>query len=120
MSIPIGSADGTVKLYQLSGKKLLQTFIHSRRDSSSSSNRTGDDNHHDVSVDESYAHTQDDDGEPVFVMDEGSMLGVECVGFPSEEFKWVASGGTPTVHYRTYCAIMVVCATAAADLCVDA
>ncbi len=99
MSTPIGSADGTVKLYQLSGKKLLQTFIHSRRDSSSSSNRTGDNNHQDVSAEESYAQTQDDDGEPVFVMDEGSMLGVECVGFPNEEFKWVASGGTVRLLY---------------------
>ena len=99
LSTPIGSADGTVKLYQLSGKKLLQTFIHSRRDSSSSSNRTGDNNHHDVSAEESYAQTQDDDGEPVFVMDEGSMLGVECVGFPNEEFKWVASGGTVRLLY---------------------
>lgn len=104
---PIGSADGTVKLYQLSGKKLLQTFIHSRRDSSSSnsSNRTGnnndnDDHSHGVGhVEET--QIQDDDGEPVFVMDEGSMLGVECVGFPSEEFKWVASGGMLTV--RRYC-----------------
>jgi len=53
-----------------------------------SSNRNGD---------EPLVENQDDDGEAVFVMDEGSMLGVECVGFPSEEFKWVASGGTATL-----------------------
>jgi hypothetical protein len=27
----LGSADGTVHLYQLSGKRLLQTFLHSAR-----------------------------------------------------------------------------------------
>ncbi len=54
----------------------------------------------------------------MFVMDEGSMLGVECVGFPSEEFKWIASGGTVRLLYTIE--PTVVCATAAADLCVDA
>ena len=89
---PTGSADGTVKLYQLSGKKLLQTFIHSRRDSSSSSSSNSSTRGND-GVPAGETPIEDDDGEPVFVMDEGSMLGVECVGFPSEEFKWVASGG---------------------------
>ena len=105
---PTGSADGTVKLYQLSGKKLLQTFIHSRRDSSSSSSSNSSTRDNDgVPVGETPI-IEDDDGEPVFVMDEGSMLGVECVGFPSEEFKWVASGGM-CLQYLLCCAMTIVC-----------
>jgi hypothetical protein len=30
-AVVLGSADGTVHLYQLSGKRLLQTFLHSAR-----------------------------------------------------------------------------------------
>lgn len=105
-----GSADGTVKLYQLSGKKLLQTFIHSRRDSSSNNNNNNSSTRDNDGVPVGETQIEDDDGEPVFVMDEGSMLGVECVGFPSEEFKWVASGGMCLcLQCLLCCAMTIVC-----------
>ena len=57
-----GSADGTMKLYQLSGKRLLHTFVHSLPTADSAT---------------------EDEVAPA----------VECVGFSTDAFKWVASGG---------------------------
>lgn len=62
-----GSIDGTMKLLQISGKKILQTFIHSEPKPLDSA-------------------THDDE-------DEEAALAVECIGFSSKELRWVASGG---------------------------
>ena len=66
--------DGKVRLYQISGKKVLQTLFHSTE----------------MSVEKRDGGIGDDDG----IEEEGGVLAVECVGFSlAEEFKWVASGG---------------------------
>ena len=64
-----GSVDGKVRLYQISGKKVLQTLVHSTE----------------MSMEEK------DEGETV---EDGGVLAVECVGFSlANDLKWVASGG---------------------------
>ena len=56
-----------MKLYQLSGKRLLQTFIH-HNDGTRTENKTA-------------------------VEETESKLSVECIGFSSKDLHWVASGG---------------------------
>lgn len=87
----LGSADGSVKLYQLSGKKVLQQFIHSvvsyhETSSNMELNQITEGDEED-----------DEDGGGGYIMNETvSALGVECVGFAmSDEWKhrMIASGG---------------------------
>jgi WD40 repeat protein len=65
--------DGTVKVFHLANKRLVNTFIHYTATNLTSSNN-----------------------EEIGGMDmeeEESILGVECVGFSGPQFSWVASGG---------------------------
>ena len=78
-----GSVDGTIKLLQISGKRVLQSFIHS----------------HPTDVAEGDAATnletiaeEDNDNDEMNV-EEKATMSVECVGFSSNDYKWVASGG---------------------------
>lgn len=98
-----------MKLYQLSGKRLLQTFIHSARlDADATAAAAAA-----ASVDRANMRTvreadnEMEDGEDGdldagegagYDSDEGeerldAVLGVECVGFANGEWKFVASGG---------------------------
>ena len=94
-------------LYQLSGKRKLQTFIHSARLDEETANaaaaeasaarraqreqlatvREGDEMDEDGGGD--FESDYDSDGEERH----DAVLGVECVGFANGEFRWVASGG---------------------------
>lgn len=104
----IGSADGTVKLFQLSGKRLLATYIHSARldadataaaAAAASADRSAmrtvregsnemDDGEGEMEGEEE-GNGYDSDGEERL----DAVLGVECVGFANGEWKFVASGG---------------------------
>lgn len=104
-----GSADGTVKLFQLSGKRLLQTFIHSARldedataaaAAAASADRTSMRTVREASNEEGEEEDgdMDDEGGADYDSDGGeerldAVLGVECVGFANGEWKFVASGG---------------------------
>lgn len=88
-----------MKLYQLSGKRLLQTFIHSARLSEEESGametvREG------RNEGQGGAAEEEEEGEDMGYEEEDeieerteAVLGVECVGFANGEWKWVASGG---------------------------
>jgi WD40 repeat protein len=98
-----GSADGTMKLFQLSGKKVLQKFVHSDPSAlaqpgseaapsvfsrmttiAEQSSRGGD-------------MDDEDEGGEEETMGAGpeteELSAVECVGFAKGGLKWVASGG---------------------------
>ena len=100
-----GSADGTVKLFQLSGKRVLQTFIHSARldeealeaaqaSAAMETVREGlnEDGEEDGGAEGGGDVEDDYDSEAGEERGE-AVLGVECVGFANGEWKWVASGG---------------------------
>ena len=80
-----GSVDGTIKLLQISGKRVLQSFIHCHPtdvDQGQSNLET--------ITEENNDNDNDNDGMTV----EGkATMSVECVGFSSNDYKWVASGG---------------------------
>jgi WD40 repeat protein len=59
-----GSQDGSAKLFQISGLKVLNTFLHSTTTA-----------------------MEDED------MELESTTGVESVGFSHEQYKWIATGG---------------------------
>lgn len=104
---PLGSADGTVKLFQLSGKRMLATYIHSARldadataaaaaaASADRSMRTVREGNNEMDDGEGEMEGEEDgngyDSEGEERLD--AVLGVECVGFANGEWKFVASGG---------------------------
>jgi WD40 repeat protein len=59
-----GSQDGEAKLFQLSGQRLLNVFVHAT----------------------SAIHSEEE-------MDVESTTGIESVGFSHDQYKWVATGG---------------------------
>ena len=85
-----------MKLYQLSGKRLLQTFIHSTRlaeEDTAAAVASAMDTVHEGAMEE-----EGGDEDDVYDSDGGeermeAVLGVECVGFANGDWKWVASGG---------------------------
>lgn len=80
--------DGKVKLYQISGKKVLQSLTHSSEDLSSSVGIES-------GVGTEFVSGDMDVGDPGgIIVAAGGILSVECVGFSVlADFKWVASGG---------------------------
>jgi len=72
-----GSVDGTVKLYQLSGKRVLQTFIHCVPAVNGATPLK--------------AVTEDDEMDED--MEDVETFSVECVGFATHGPRWAASGG---------------------------
>ena len=79
-----GSADGTVKLFQISGKRLLQTFRHSEPQLIDSNLRSIPEQQPD----------DDEDNMDVEETEELTVSSVECVGFSNTaEYRWIASGG---------------------------
>ncbi len=77
-----GSADGTVKLYQISGKKVLQSFQHSQPSADVPASTLSD-------IPEGDDDQMEVDGEDT----REASQSVECVGFSHQETRWVASGG---------------------------
>ena len=88
----LGSIDGSVKLYQLSGKRLLQTFIHSKPTSTEDGTPAVMTTISEASGNPS-GNGDDEDEEEDVQFEE--TLAVECVGFSSHDAnnKWAASGG---------------------------
>jgi len=80
---PLGSMDGTVKLFHLSGKRLLQTFVHCRPEEVVGG----------ASAAMETVQEEEEDGEGGLIQKEESILSVECVGFARGSLRWVASGG---------------------------
>lgn len=84
-----GSADGTIKLLQISGKRVLQAFLHSTQVAAEveASEPLPEIKERDEARDE-----DDDEEDGEMVMDSEGSLSVECVGF-SLDARWIASGG---------------------------
>jgi hypothetical protein len=110
LALNAGSADGTVKLYQLNGKRLLNTFIHSAAlDSETAAAAAASaalDRREALGAVREGAHEDGGDADMMDGPDDrdydddlpgedriDAVLGVECVGFANGEFRWVASGG---------------------------
>lgn len=114
-----GSADGTVKLFQISGKKLLQTYQHSQSRTTQSSDtatsgstfaggserkKPNSKQLHRIAEESSAEENQlqvndgndmeeEDDEEEEEDEDGEELQSVECVDFSSTDYKWIASGG---------------------------
>ncbi len=95
-----GSADGTMKLFQLSGKKVLQRFVHSDPSALPDPSLSPAANvfsrmttiaENDGMADGDADAAEDQAGR----QEEGTdaLFPVECVGFARGGLKWVASGG---------------------------
>ena len=86
-----------MKLYQISGKKLLQTFVHSApvaataSEAASLSGSNGNGKQQQVGFMNGDIDGDSDDGNRA--VEEDVILSVECVGFSQGDIKWVASGG---------------------------
>jgi WD40 repeat protein len=75
----IGSVDGTMKLFQLSGKRLLQTFVHCVPQANAGAMQTIREGEDDMDAETTDGQTE--------------TFSVECVGFATHGARWVASGG---------------------------
>ena len=90
-----------MRLYQISGKKLLQTFVHSEASSADTSlpkpppttilppPPPGTDTAMDVDGQEEEGAAEGEGGVDIVTV----ALSVECVGFAGGDYRWVASGG---------------------------
>ena len=85
----VGSADGTIKLLQISGKRVLQAFLHSTPVAADVADALPDIKERDEARDDD---EDDDEEDGEMVMDSEGSLSVECVGF-SHDARWIASGG---------------------------
>ncbi len=90
-----GSVDGSVRLYKISTKKLLMSFLHSnpltvKNEEDNNSNN----NINKVKKEDLVSGDIDDlEDEVVKEVEFESYTSVECVGFSHGEFQWIASGG---------------------------
>lgn len=90
----LGSVDGTVKLFQISGKRVLHTFVHSTPLPPAPPSRfaTG-------SIKEGRAESEagispdEEEEEEGGAEEDEEVLSVESVGLSSGDFRWAASGG---------------------------
>lgn len=82
-----GSVDGVVKLYQISGKRVLNVFQHSGSDDATVGANAA------AGVSASAAVDDDEEEDAWGDMEGDRSLAVECVGFSTSEYRWVASGG---------------------------
>jgi WD40 repeat protein len=81
-----GSVDGKVRLYQISGKKLLQSFIHSTP-------QTVDEPESQKQASSRFISRDIDDDNGMVTEGLEETLSVECIGFCNGDLKWIASGG---------------------------
>jgi len=75
--------DGTVKLYHLAGKRVLQTFVHCKPEETTLAGG---------GAMEAVAE-EDEDADEDGTRKEESVLSVECVGMARGSLRWLASGG---------------------------
>ena len=90
--ILLGSVDGTVKLFQISGKRILHTFVHSTPLPPAPPSRfaTGSIKEGRAEAEAGISHEED---EEAGAAEEEEVLSVESVGLSSGDFRWAASGG---------------------------
>ena len=77
--------DGTVKLYHLGGKRVLQTFVHCKPEEVAAAAEAG--------AMEAVDEGDENDDEEGGTRKEESVLSVECIGLARGTLRWVASGG---------------------------
>lgn len=84
-----GSVDGKVRLYQVSGKKVLHTFIHCTPESLTDAKNQNQSKESSTE----FLNGDIDNSDDIMEEELEATLSVECVGFCNGDLKWIASGG---------------------------
>ncbi len=84
----IGGQDGVMILYHIANKRMLHRYVHSQPVVIDDSKKSAD-----TSIAPENRENEDDEDEEEEPEELEACLSVECVGFSSDDFKWVASGG---------------------------